>query len=433
MGDKTGSSALALLSMDTLFFIFDAHSRDHCGMPCPNGTSVLMQFSDIDETVSYICELAHSLSAMLFHWTFWHALLDRECTCISSSVQQSTPAISILSQDEILKLYTDLIPEVPKCQKRTQYYASYRKRARESEKEHQTVKRQEYHKKHKQALRANESEAQTKQRQKVDRIQKAQNRASKKLKFETVHDAMNNFKSQCKKQPVYICTSCHRLMWKKGVQEFKIESYDKISFEVRNLVFADKYRISSPDGSIYICLNCHRTIKSGRIPAQSKANCMDLEEIPDELKDLNNLELHTICKRILFMKLVKLPRGKQKGIKGAAINVPADLGPACCLLPRIPIDAHIISLKLKRKLQYRQAYLHDTIRPEKVISALRYLKTNNPQNSDININENWIQTWREMDQELYDGVFDIEELEETNQTVSTDQAQVLGEIGHITT
>ena len=141
MGDKTGSSALALLSMDTSFFIFDAHSRDHCGMPCPNGTSVLMQFSDIDETVSYICELAHSLSAMLFHWTFWHAVLDCKCTCVSSSEQQSTPAISILSQDEILKLYTDLIPEVPKCKKRTQYYASYKKRARESEKYHQTVKR----------------------------------------------------------------------------------------------------------------------------------------------------------------------------------------------------------------------------------------------------------------------------------------------------
>ena len=50
------------------------------------------------------------------------------------------------------------------------------------------------------------------------------------------------------------------------------------------------------------------------------------------------------------MKLIKLPHGKQKGIKGAAVNVPADLGPACQLLPRIPTDAHIISLKLKRKL-----------------------------------------------------------------------------------
>ena len=145
---------------------------------------------------------------------------------------------------------------------------------------------------------------------------------------------------------------------------------------------------------------------------------MDLEEIPDELKDLNNLELHTISKRILFMKLVKLPQGKQKGIKGAAVNVPADLGPACTLLPRIPTDAHIISLKLKRKLEYRQAYLHDTIRPEKVISALHYLKNNNPLYRDIEINEDWIQTWQEMDQELYDGIFDIDEDHENNEETS---------------
>ena len=244
---------------------------------------------------------------------------------------------------------------------------------------------------------------------------------------------MNNFKNQCKKQPVYICTSCHRLLWKKGVEEFKIDKYDNINSEVRNLVLSDKHRISSPDGSIYICHSCHKTLQSGRMPAQSKANYMDLEDIPDELKDLNNLELHTICKRILFMKLVKLPRGKQKGIKGAAVNIPADLGPACSLLPRIPTDAHIISLKLKRKLQYKQAYLHDTIRPEKVITALRYLKNNNPEYSDININENWIQTWHEMDHELYDGLFDIEQNAETNQTLAADQVQISNNIRNINT
>ena len=132
----------------------------------------------------------------------------------------------------------------------------------------------------------------------------------------------------------------------------------------------EKYGISSIDGSIYICHTCHATLKLGRIPAQSKANRMALDEIPDELKDLNNLELHIICKGILIMKLVKLPRGKQKGIRGAAVNIPADLGPPCNLLPRLPPDTHIVSLKLKRKLEYKQAYLHDTIRPEKVITAL---------------------------------------------------------------
>ena len=49
-------------------------------------------------------------------------------------------------------------------------------------------------------------------------------------------------------------------------------------------------------GLKYICLSCNKKLRSGTIPAQSKANCMDLEEIPDELKDLNNLELHTISK-----------------------------------------------------------------------------------------------------------------------------------------
>ena len=117
---------------------------------------------------------------------------------------------------------------------------------------------------------------------------------------------------------------------------------------------------------------------------------MDLEEVPDELKDLNKMEVHTICKRILFMKLVKLPRGKQKDIKGAAFNVPADLRPACNLLPRIPADVHIISLKLKRKLEYKQAYLHDTIWSEKGLIALHYLKSHNPLYAANEINENWI-------------------------------------------
>ena len=99
------------------------------------------------------------------------------------------------------------------------------------------------------------------------------------------------------------------------------------------------------------------------------------------------------------------------------------------MLPRIPTDAHIISLKLKRKLEYKQAYLHDTIQPEKVITALKYLKNNNPMYSDININENWIQTWQQLDQELYDGVFDIEEAGETSEMNSQDQVQKSNEVG----
>ena len=239
----------------------------------------------------------------------------------------------------------------------------------------------------------------------MNKTKTSQTRLAKKSKVVTIDEAMSNFKKECKKQPVYICTSCHRLLWRKGVQKFSIDKYNKIRKEIIHLVLNEKYRISSIDQSIYICHTCHAALKSGRIPARSKANRMALDEIPDELTDLNNLELHIICKWILFMKSVKLPRGKQKGIKGAAVNVPADLGPACNLLPRLPADAHIVSLKLKRKLECKQAYLQDTIHPEKVITELHYLKNNNPLYANIEINKDWIRSWRDADNDMYNRVF----------------------------
>ena len=40
-----------------------------------------------------------------------------------------------------------------------------------------------------------------------------------------------------------------------------------------------------------------------------------------------------------------------------------------------------------------------------MLIALHYLKAHNPLYADIDINENWIQTW----QEWYDGIFDTEQ------------------------
>ena len=308
----------------------------------------------------------------------------------------------------------------------------HKAKVRDEETSEQTTQRKQYNRQHRAKVRNEEHPEQTKKRQERDRTYSAQRKLLKKQRVETVEEATNNFKSDIKKQPVYICTSCHRLLWKKGVRKFDMRNYNTTNATIKQLVLNDKYRKTNLDGSTYICFTCHKAIKENRIPTQSKANGLDLEEIPDKLKDLNNLEIHLLCKRIIFMKLVKLPRGKQRGIKGAAVNVPADLGPACTLLPRIPDDAHIISLKLKRKLEYKHAYLHDTIRPEKVLAALHYLKNNNPLYSDIEINENWIQSWKEQDEEFYNGVFEFEDDQQrkerrhdTNSSVPTRQQDEL--------
>ena len=65
-------------------YIFDSHSRDGSGMPSANDTAVLMQFDDIQSTVSFICELADCLAARLFHWTFWHSVPSTDCDCNTS-------------------------------------------------------------------------------------------------------------------------------------------------------------------------------------------------------------------------------------------------------------------------------------------------------------------------------------------------------------
>ena len=230
----------------------------------------------------------------------------------------------MLSEEEIMNLYFELQPTVSQKSDRKNYYQSHKQKARQSETAEQTSRRRHSDKLHKKASRADETPQQTKHQQQMNKTNMSQTRLAKKLKVETVDNAMKNFKAECKKQPVYICTSCHRLLWRKGVQKFSIHKYNKIKPEITQLVLDKKYGISSIDGSMYICHMCHRALKLGRIPSQSKANRMTLDEIPDELKDLNTLELHIICKRILFMKLVKLPRGKQKGIRGAAVNVPVE-------------------------------------------------------------------------------------------------------------
>ena len=106
LGDKRGSSAIALFSMNTIsMYIFDLHSLNNYGMSCANGTSVLMKFDDILNAVSYICEMAHALSASLFHWAFCHTVPDVQCEC-----GISIPQMGVLLEDKIMKLYSEFLP-----------------------------------------------------------------------------------------------------------------------------------------------------------------------------------------------------------------------------------------------------------------------------------------------------------------------------------
>ncbi len=44
---------MALVKQTDNFYLFDSHVRDSCGMPDPNGTAVVMKFSNIHELERY--------------------------------------------------------------------------------------------------------------------------------------------------------------------------------------------------------------------------------------------------------------------------------------------------------------------------------------------------------------------------------------------
>ena len=98
------------------------------------------------------------------------------------------------------------------------------------------------------------------------------------------------------------------------------------------------------------------------------------------------LERHLIAPVIPFMKMISLIKGAQKGIHGQVVCVKADVNTTAKCLPRLPTDESLIRVKLKRKLEYKGHHMCQDVNPTKVKQALSWLKDNNPNYEEIDIN-----------------------------------------------
>jgi len=203
--------------------------------------------------------------------------------------------------------------------------------------------------------------------------------------------------------------------------------YDKLDSDVKAAWIS---AMSSNDGQRYICNICHWHMKRNRMPPQAAANNLQVPEIPEELQDFTNLEVSLISKRIPFMKILGLPRGKQKAMHGAAVNVPCNPDETCGILPRIPSSSSVITIKLKRKLKYRGHVFHQTIRPWKIKRALHFLKfiQKNPHYQDVVINDNWEEDCISEDSNLWESLNnDTSHLDESEENNDNDKSDSEGE------
>ena len=115
---------------------------------------------------------------------------------------------------------------------------------------------------------------------------------------------------------------------------------------------------------------------------------------PQELSDLNQMEIRLISLRTHFIKMVALPCDKQRGIHGPAVNVPTGLHPVCTLLLKLSTEAQVVLMKLKRKLCYKGHYIFQYVRScSRVVETLY---------QDIQVSSNWEHDASQDDTELWE-------------------------------
>ena len=177
------------------------------------------------------------------------------------------------------------------------------------------------------------------------------------------------FQNKIREGPYYICSVCHRILYRKTVMLLKENKYSV------HRLFTE---IKSFDDKQYICRTCHAKVSKGQVPCQAVGNKLEVDRIPPELSVLEKLEQILIAQRIVFEKIVVMPKGQQRKIKGAICNIPVDCDQTCTTLPRPPERSGIIMLKLKRKMEFRGHVYFQAVRPQLILNALMWLKMNNP-------------------------------------------------------
>ncbi len=222
--------------------------------------------------------------------------------------------------------------------------------------------------------------------------QKTQGKKSPKTNKKDKNSDYDYLLTQARKamleMPVLACTVCHRARFKEQVKVCNRNKYPQSEKVLK--CFTGKYihqcSTDCNDSSGYhdkkkkewICFTCHRHLLKGNVPPQAVVNNLWLDDIPEEVKSLNALEMHLVSIVQPFMKIVPLPRGGQKGIRGQMVCVPANLQRTADSLPWTLNTNNLIRVKLKRKQQYKGHHLYMVVNQERVMSALRKLMEINP-------------------------------------------------------
>jgi len=207
-------------------------------------------------------------------------------------------------------------------------------------------------------------------------------------------DLIRTFEEAVREGPTYICSCCGGLFYKKSVNEVSIKGltetwlckHKEKSATVEELL---PYR---PTKAIWLCTTCRTDIHQGRIPHLALFNGFKFPEVNETLSTLTNLEERLVALRVPFMQMKILGSDGQYGLKGGVVNVPNNLDISVNSLPRQLHDTSTIHVQLMRRMCYNIPYIFETVRPNKVYEAAKYLIDKSAyKNEGVQLNHGWIE------------------------------------------
>ena len=218
----------------------------------------------------------------------------------------------------------------------------------------------------------------------------------------SIEESIKRFHSDIAIRPLYVCSCCHQTWFRKSVSMLKSTH---ISVESKTLHCTDFTSVGNEE---WICHTCLSALRESKPPKLSVANGTKWPDKPPEL-NLHQLEERLIALRIPFMQIGELPCRGQYSLKGNVINVPADIQPTVNCLPR-PMDENFtVAIQLKKKQSHKKVDFNETVRPLRVLTALRWLMNNSElyQKSGIIVADNWFQEVTESAEDTVREVFEV--------------------------
>ena len=244
---------------------------------------------------------------------------------------------------------------------------------------------------------------------------------------------MKDFLASSVLGPVFICISCHIKMFRSNVVVFSeslqeeldkkmkldqfiidMDVFSKVKIEHANLNMPVNYKQGENyEKERYICQTCVRHVKKGNLPPSCVMNGLSLQNTDEELKALNlhltELESSLIAPRIIFEKILLLPKSRWTQLNDRIINIPIpseSINNTLSLLPHTPSSAGLIPITLKRRLEYKSSHKSQLVDCDKMFRWIQKAKENNhPYYDDVSCPDSYKARCLAHDKDGYDILF----------------------------